>query len=352
MGVSVRGLGKRFDSEPVLEDVSFDVPDGRLLSVLGPSGSGKTTLLRCIAGVETPDAGSIKIGEKTVYDRSGRISVPPEDRGIGMVFQSNALWPHMTVKKNVAYPLEIRGESEVDARVGEVLSLLKMDRLAGRYPSEISGGEQQRVAIARAIVYRPSLVLLDEPFSNLDALLRESLRDELRQLQLKLAMTMVYVTHDRVDALSLGDEVALLSGGRMVAKGAPDSLLREPPNSYAARFLGGMLVIDAEATPLGGGKVHIVTPYGTFEASSALTSRKVNVCVPPSAASFTATGSSLMIPGTVSGIVRFPSGFMGVRVVTDAGPIELHSERVAELPAAGGRVSLHVDPRQCVLVEN
>ena len=334
-----------------IEEISFEVPDGKLLSILGPSGSGKTTLLRCLAGIETPDSGAIKIGSKTVFDASKGIDVPPEERGIGMVFQSNALWPHMTVKKNVAYPLEIRGVKDADARVSEVLDLLKMASLAGRFPSEISGGEQQRVAIARAIVYRPSLVLLDEPFSNLDALLRESLRDELRQLQLRLDMTMVYVTHDRVDALSIGDQMAIMSEGKFMAYGSPGILLSSPPNSYTARFLGGMLVIDGVASPHGEGFVRVSTKFGALDVPGRHPAGDVRLCVPPSACSLVRDQRSGSVPGTLSGVVMHPSGYYGMRVTTDYGTVEVNSTNPEETAKLGARVYVVFDADRCLLLD-
>jgi iron(III) transport system ATP-binding protein len=350
MGVSVLGVTKRFDKAAAIEGISFEVPDGKLLSVLGPSGSGKTTLLRCIAGIETPDSGVVKIGSRIVFDASNGTDVPPEDRGIGMVFQSNALWPHMTVRKNIAYPLEIRGVKEADARISEVLDLLKMTKLADRFPSEISGGEQQRVAIARAIVYRPSLVLLDEPFSNLDALLRESLRDELRQLQIRLGMTMVYVTHDRVDAMSIGDLMAIISEGRVMAFGSPGSLLRSPPNSYTARFLGGMLAVEGVASPRGEGLVEVNTKFGTLNVLGRHPGGRVWLCVPPSACMLVRDQRPVSIPGTLAGVVMQPSGFYGMRVATDYGTVEVPSTDSEETEKPGARVYVAFDADKCLLL--
>ncbi len=349
MGVSVRGLTKRFGPSPVVDGVSFDVPDGELLTIVGPSGSGKTTLLRCIAGVESPEAGSITIGSRLVYEAPGRVNVPTENRGIGMVSQASALWPHMTVKKNVSYPLEVRGDADADEKVSEVLSLLEMEGLAGRYPSEISGGEQQRVAIARAIVYRPSLVLLDEPFSSLDALLRESLRDDLRQLQLKLGMTMVYVTHDRVDALSLGDLTGVMSAGRLIAYGPPDSLLSSPPNSYTAKFLAGMLVLDADAESAPGG-LRVKTELGAFDVPSSGGAGKAKLCIPPSACQIVGKGDATGVPGTVAGIARFPSGYLGVRISTGGGTIEVHSDSKVKFKP-GDSVKVVFDPKRCFVLQ-
>ncbi len=351
MGVTVEGLEKRFSSTRALSDVTLDVPDGKLLSVLGPSGSGKTTLLRCIAGVEEPESGSIRIGSKTVFDSSKGVNLPPEHRGIGMVFQSNALWPHLTVRKNVAYPLEIRGDRDADARVSEVLSMLRMESLADRLPSQISGGEQQRVAIARAIVYRPDLVLLDEPFSNLDTVLRESLRDELRQLQLRLGMTMLYVTHDRVDAMSIGDSLAILAEGKVRALGSPRDLLKSPPNSYTARFLGGMLVADGKAGQASGGMARVSTKFGEFEVKvSGNAAGEVVLCIPPSACRLLRSQDSGSLAGTVAGVVLLPSGFLGIRVSTDFGTVEIHTPEGVRM-SPGTPVFLGVDASNCFALD-
>ncbi|HEV2225272.1 MAG TPA: ABC transporter ATP-binding protein [Nitrososphaerales archaeon] len=347
--MSIQGLSKHFGDSSGINGISFEVPDGKLLSILGPSGSGKTTLLRCVSGVEEPEEGTIKIGAKVVFDSSKKLNLPPEARGIGMVFQSNALWPHMTVQKNVAYPLEVRGESNTAQRVDEVLALLKMELLAGRYPSELSGGEQQRVAIARAIVYRPSLVLLDEPFSSLDVLLRESLRDDIRQLQLKLGTTMIYVTHDRVDALSLGDIIGLVSEGRLVAYNSPETLLRSPPNSFAAKFLGGMLILDAEASPISSDILSVTSTLATFEVPVGGPSGTVKLCVPPSACRLVPDGTGT-IPGTVTGISRFPSGYIASRVTTSSGTVEVRLEPEGPTFSLGDRVRIAVDARKCLVL--
>ncbi len=351
MGISVQSLSKRYGTTSALEGVTFEIPDGKILSVLGPSGSGKTTLLRCIAGVEEPEAGRISVGPKVVFDASKGVNVPPEERGIGMVFQSNALWPHMTVKKNVAYPLEVRGDKEVDAKVAEVLTLLKMESLASRYPSEISGGEQQRVTIARAIVYRPSLVLLDEPFSSLDVLLRESLRDEIRQLQLRYEMNMVYVTHDRVDALSLGDITGVMAGGRIMACGYSDDLMTSPPNSYTARFLGGMLVLDGVGAHSAPGVLRVDTELGAFNVPSTRSPGKLKLCIPPSACSVAGASTDSGLDAVVTGVVRFPSGRRGIRASTSAGVVEVPLAKEVSAASPGDRVSLALDLRKVLALD-
>jgi len=347
----VSGLRKVFGAKAALDGVSFEIPDGRLATILGPSGSGKTTLLRCISGVESPDDGTVSIGGRIVFDRQSGVNVPPEERGIGMVFQSNALWPHMTVRGNVSYPLEIRKDKGVTAKVNDVLALLKIDTLADRYPSEISGGEQQRVAIARAIVYNPSLVLLDEPFSSLDVPLRESLRDELRQLQLRLKMTMLYVTHERVDALSLGDTMVVLSEGEMMAHDVPAELLSKPPNSYVARFVAGMLALDGTSVRKPGG-VTVGTRYGAFEVlDPGSPEGKVVLCIPQSSITLSEEGVG-QVRGTVAGTVVRPSGVFGLRVSTQEGPVEINVRERPPVQGPGDTVYLKVDSSRCIVLKD
>ena len=221
--VTVNHLSKRFDSVSAAKDVSFAVKRGTMVSLLGPSGCGKTTCLRCIAGLETPTAGSITIGGVTVSDVAQGIEVPPDKRSIGMVFQSYAVWPHMSVFKNVAFPLKYRreGKQSIEERVQNVLALVGLSDFAHRPATNLSGGQQQRVALARALVAEPQLVLFDEPLSNLDAKLRERMRVELLALQQRLRFTAIYVTHDQLEALSLSDQLVIMDQGMICQKGGP-----------------------------------------------------------------------------------------------------------------------------------
>lgn len=232
--LTITNIQKKFGPTPVLQDVSLSVEDGQFYFILGASGCGKSTLLRIIAGLETADSGSIESHGQRID------AVPAHQRGIGMVFQQYALWPHMTVGQNIAFGLEVQGlpRRERDARVAEALTLVRMAGLERRYPHEISGGQQQRVALARALAVRPSILLLDEPLSNLDARLREEIREELQNLHRTLKITMVYVTHDQEDALTLGDRIALLRGGRVEQVGTPRELYETPRTDYVAEFLG------------------------------------------------------------------------------------------------------------------
>lgn len=217
-----------------------------MLALVGHSGSGKTTLLRCIAGLETPDEGTIRLGDRAVFSSREGINVPTEKRNLGLIFQSYALWPNMTAERNVAYPLRRRrvAESEIRERVGRYLELVGCGHLGDRYPHELSGGQQQRIALARALVYEPEVVLFDEPLSNLDTSLREHLRAQIREIQRRVGFTGVYVTHDQGEAFYVGDRVAILGEGRLVQFGTPDEIYRRPNRTSVAAFVGASNRID------------------------------------------------------------------------------------------------------------
>ena len=237
MRVAVQSLHKSFGSVKVVDDVSFAVEDGELVTLLGPSGCGKTTVLRMIAGLEKPTSGTLTVGEVVLSNE--QIFVPPHQRGIGMVFQSYALWPHRTVAENVAFPLEIQKltRDERATKVNEALKLVALESLGHRYPHELSGGQQQRVALARAIAQKPRVLLLDEPLSNLDTKLREQMRKELRTLQRELKLTMIYVTHDRLEALELSHRMAIMDHGKLVQIGTPEEITKNPANDFVSHFI-------------------------------------------------------------------------------------------------------------------
>jgi len=238
--LTVKDVALRLGDNEILKGVSVAVPAGQVVALLGPSGSGKTTLLRAIAGLETPHRGSIAIGERVFFDAARGIELPAEERGLGLVFQSYALWPHRTVFDNVAYGLKLRGVSatETKTRVDKTLSQIGLGHLAARYPHQLSGGQQQRVAIARALVYEPPVILLDEPLSNLDAKLREEARAWLRTLIVTLGLSAIHVTHDQVEAMAIADRIVLLDAGVIAQEGSPTRLYNEPTTQFAAEFMG------------------------------------------------------------------------------------------------------------------
>jgi iron(III) transport system ATP-binding protein len=239
--LDVRDLRKQFAiGRPAVDGVSFHVPAGEIVVLLGPSGCGKTTTLRCVAGLEHPSAGRISIGGRVVSAPADGVQVPPRSRNIGMVFQSYAVWPHMTVKQNVAYPLRHRRvpRAEIDRKTGEVLKLVGLGEFADRSVVSLSGGQMQRVALARSLVYQPQLLLLDEPLSNLDAQLRLRLRDDLRRIIKQTGVTAVYVTHDQAEAVVLGDRIGVMRDGKLLQMGSPDEIYNRPGDLFVAKFTG------------------------------------------------------------------------------------------------------------------
>jgi iron(III) transport system ATP-binding protein len=251
--VHVQHLTKSFGATRVLDDVTFAARDGQLVTLLGPSGCGKTTTLLSIAGLETPDRGNITCGDVQFFDADAKVQLAAESRNVGIVFQTYAIWPHMTVAGNVAFPLEIRRRprSEINRRVAEVLDLVEMGRYATRYPYQLSGGQQQRVALARALAHSPDLLLLDEPFSNLDAKLRERARIWFRALQRRLKLTTVFVTHDQDEALSMSDRILVMDHGRIAQEGTPEEVYRSPTTPFVADFVGQCNLLDGMVESIG-----------------------------------------------------------------------------------------------------
>ena len=244
--IALDNLSKSFGTLLAVNGATLTAADGELLTLLGPSGCGKTTTLRMIAGLEEPSGGSIRIGERIVYDRARGIDVPAEMRGLGMVFQSYAIWPHMTVAENIAYPLRMRhvGRARRRELVDKVLDLVGLAGLGDKPSTLLSGGQQQRVALARALVFEPALLLLDEPLSNLDAKLREQMRFELRIMQQRIGLTAIYVTHDQEEALTLSDRLVVMNQGEIEQIGTPIEVYERPATRFVAQFIGKGNMID------------------------------------------------------------------------------------------------------------
>ena len=257
--LALSGISKRFaaDAPLAVDDLSFTVEEGAIVALLGPSGCGKTTTLRIIAGFEQPDAGTVTI-RGTVMAGPGRM-VPPESRGVGIVFQDYALFPHLTVADNVAFGLQHLGRAARRERIASILELVALSDMARRYPHELSGGQQQRVAVARALAPAPSLLLLDEPFSNLDADLRAQMRDEVENILRATGTTAIFVTHDQEEAFTLADRVGVLHRGRMEQLAAPEAVYHHPATQFVAEFVGAADFLPGLVTPDG-----IVTEVGTF----------------------------------------------------------------------------------------
>lgn len=277
--VRIEHIFKRFGGVTAVNDFDLAVEDGEFVSILGPSGCGKTTTLRMVAGFERATEGEIYIGEQCVSSSLKNKFVPPEKRDIGMVFQSYAVWPHMTVLDNVGYPLKIQkvAKEERIKRVKEMLALVHLDEYAERYPHQLSGGQQQRVALARALVARPGLLLLDEPLSNLDAKLRESMRFEILALQKELGITVVYVTHDQGEAMAMSDRIVVMSRGVVQQIGAPHEIYTNPANKMVADFIGLVNFLPGEITD---GRVHIAGMATSLPNNSSLTG-EVTIAVRP-----------------------------------------------------------------------
>ncbi len=255
--IELRHVSKRFGKVVAVDDLSLSVEPGNFLTLLGPSGCGKTTVLRMIAGLEEPDAGDILVDGKPVFSTKEGIFVPPAQRNLGLVFQSYALWPHMTVYQNVAFGLELakQPKQKVKDRVGEILRDLQIADMGERYPQEMSGGQQQRVALARMLAPQPGIFLLDEPLSNLDARLRVDMRSELKRLHRDTRATTVYVTHDQLEALTMSTHIAVMRAGRVQQLASPGQVYRTPANLFVADFIGSPKInlLDAVATCNGDG---------------------------------------------------------------------------------------------------
>ncbi|MBP2167868.1 iron(III) transport system ATP-binding protein [Erwinia toletana] len=257
--LSVENLHLTYGDNPVLKGVSMQLNKGEVVSLLGPSGSGKTTLLRAVAGLEKPTQGRITIGSNIVYDGNPRSEIPAEERNLGLVFQSYALWPHKTVFENVAWPLKLRkvAAAEINQRVQSVLDQLGLGHLGKRHPHQLSGGQQQRVAIGRALVYNPPVILLDEPLSNLDAKLREEARVFLRELIVKLGLSALMVTHDQNEAMAISDRILLLNNGVIEQQGTPQEMYGTPSTLFAAEFMGSNNRLHGKITEVAEGKARI-----------------------------------------------------------------------------------------------
>jgi iron(III) transport system ATP-binding protein len=299
MDIRIKGLTRDFFSEGkrirALDNVDLTIPAKQIFTLLGPSGCGKTTLLRCIVGLETPDAGEIAIGDDIVWSRERGIFVPPEKRGLGMVFQTYAIWPHMNVFDNVAYPLQIRKvpRQEIRNRVTKVLEFVQLQGFEKRPATDLSGGQQQRVALARALVAEPRVILFDEPLSNLDAKLREATRKELRRFLTELKITAVYVTHDRVEALTLSDQIAVMRAGRIVEIGDPKKIYFNSDDRFVADFIGRANLIPGKVRRLDAPHAVMDSAIGDIVACNSRqidAGREALVCVRPEFIKIVTTG--------------------------------------------------------------
>jgi len=353
-GITIRGLSKRFGTGgadvAAVADLDLDIQDNQFVTLLGPSGCGKTTTLRLIAGYITPDAGTIEVAGRLLS--SPAAVVPPQARGMGMVFQNYAVWPHKTVFQNVVFGLRLRKLPRAAARkkVEDMLALVNLGGLGGRYPGELSGGQQQRVALARSLVVEPGILLLDEPLSNLDAKLRERMRGELKELQRRTRITFVYVTHDQAEALALSDQVAVMSGGRLQQYGTPFDVYARPANRMVADFMGLVNLVPGRIRDLKSGVASVeLTPDLTVTIANsglavgervevAIRPENIRLAAPPDpAVGALATVASHVFLGNISEYeVALPSGPL-LRVQTH--PLQRFK--------VGETVAIEIDATQC-----
>lgn len=368
--IEIAGLAKTYvrndgTKVPAIDDIDLTVEAGEFCVLLGPSGCGKTTLLRCLAGLEEPQTGSITVGGRPFYDRSRRVSLTPQQRRLGMVFQSYALWPHMSVEKNVAFPMTTRrargsfSRTEVRERVAKALATVDIAELAGQPISALSGGQQQRVALARAIAFGSDVVLFDEPLSNVDAKVRVQLRQEIHALQRELGFTAVYVTHDQEEAMELADVLVVLKKGKIEQAGRPRQLYRAPVSRYVADFVGTADVLDGTVTaavaPGRTPRVQVATPLGELVvATPAPVAVGTEVGVVVRAEDWRVLDAPGQRAGVneLDGVVR-DSAYLGAAtqyLVDVAGHVvRVRPQGSAEL-AEGHRFVLHLDPDDLHLV--
>ena len=352
-GVTITGLTKRYGDVGAVTGLDLAVRPGELVALLGPSGCGKTTTLRLVAGFIAPDGGEIRVGDRVLS--SPTVVVPPERRRMAMIFQSYALWPHMTVAQNVAYGLRFAGvpRPERERRVEAMLQVVQLAGYGARYPGELSGGQQQRVAVARALVVEPEILLLDEPLSNLDAGLREEMRFEIRRLHEQFGITTLYVTHDQAEAMVISDRVAVLRDGRVVQVGAPQDLFERPRTRFVAEFIGKTNLIDAVAdgpatVTRGGLRLRVAADGLTPRAPAVVSIRPHQIALGPASAS-DATGlnhlagsviRAIYLGDTVDYQVRIEGSDVMLRVTGPAPP----------RARAGESVAVTVPPEACVLL--
>jgi iron(III) transport system ATP-binding protein len=362
-GERARGRGREADRVRAVDDVSFEVVQGQLFTLLGPSGCGKTTTLRSIAGLENPDGGSIRVGERTLFSRGmGRaVNVPANQRGLGMVFQSYAIWPHLRVFDNVAFPLQVRprgqrpSKREIRERVMRVLTTMELANLADRPATKLSGGQQQRLALARAMITEPPLMLLDEPLSNLDAKLRESLRFELKRLQRELGITSVYVTHDQIEALALSSMVAVMRDGKIVQCGKPREIYEQPNNRFVAEFIGTSNFIEGVVKGQEGSRTVVETDEGRLlvdHAGEVPVGERVVVSIRPEAVNLADASAETSGPNDWTGEI-LTRAFMGDSVdhIVGIGKYEIRNRSNPSISVEPGtQVRVRMDPAKLTLI--
>lgn len=350
-------------SRPVLaaSDVNFSVPKGRLFTLLGPSGCGKTTTLRSIAGLERPTTGVITAGERVVFSGDSNIFVAPNRRQFGMVFQSYAIWPHMSVFENAAFPLRVRGkrlpEKEIREKVMKMLEAVSLDHLSERQATQLSGGQQQRLALARALVMEPELLLLDEPLSNLDAKLREKMRFELKKIQRELGITTIYVTHDQSEALALSHEIAVMSQGKIVQIGSPRDIYERPTTTFVADFIGSTNFIEGVVRDRSDQGLIVDSPIGPLVASrkdGVTAGQAVSLSIRPEDLRLSETPPMDTNHTVIEGIVVakvFLGECVDFKIVVNEVELLARSHPSVRTPV-GGKIYMSIDPSKCAILND
>jgi len=355
--VGVDRLRKCFGANAAVRDISVEFKDGELTSVLGPSGCGKSTMLNLIAGFLDPDGGSIRFGDRLIADARSGFAVPPNKRDLGMVFQSYAIWPHMTVGENVAYGLRMRRlpRADRDAKVRRSLQQVRLEGMIDRYPHELSGGQQQRVALARAIAYSPQILLFDEPLSNLDAQLREAMRAELKDIHRCIGVTAVYVTHDQAEAMSLSDTIVVMGEGQVLQVGSPRALYEEPANARVARFIGKANIFDAVVVE-GGNRVArvrvdgIENPFGCRTSAGAALHTRGALSIRPEAIRLKpAAGAPGGVHGRI-GTALYLGNLLQYQVELGGGRTLDVQQSGADQLRVGDEVVVEIDPGRCYFI--
>ncbi len=362
--VRIEGLVKRFGNVTAVDHITFSVRRGEMVTLLGPSGCGKTTTLRCLGGIEPMDEGEITIGDETVSSSRKGFFLPPERRNVGMVFQSYALWPHMSVWSNVAYPLQVRRfpRHEIGDRVRRALELVGLADYAQRNATQLSGGQQQRVSLARALVYDPRVLLLDEPLSNLDARLRESMRFEIRRLQQDIGITAVYVTHDQAEAMVISDRLIVMNLGRVEQMGPPLDVYARPASPFVASFLGSANLVEGTIVAVEGesrmAAVHVLAgdqscTLRALHQHGVGPGDRVAICVRPQDIGLSqdqnVSQGAASLKGRVTGVVHL-GNYVEYRITS--GDLELCCQSVRDLGLQRDTaVSILLEPERCVCVK-
>lgn len=359
MEIRIQGVSKHYLSEgktiKALDNVDLTIPANQIFTLLGPSGCGKTTLLRCIVGLEAPDAGEISIGGEVVWSKEKRIFIPTEKRGLGMVFQTYAIWPHMNVFDNVAYPLQTRNVAReiIRQKVEKTLHFVQLDGFGNRPATKLSGGQQQRVALARALVAEPKVILFDEPLSNLDAKLREETRKELRTFLSELKITAVYVTHDRIEALALSDQIAVMRSGRIIEQGSPQKIYFDSDHQFVADFIGRANLVKAKILSQDGPHTTVTCGLGTIacQKRDIPLGSEATLCIRPEfirVVKGQGDGGGNVVDGRVDILIFIGEAFEAEILV---GSERLVAKIHPDTPIAEGeQVSFQLDPAHCLLL--